>query len=51
VIFCLYRAEIRFCLDDEEPDVNGSLAKLRQQFDVLYSGLAPHRANPVDDAT
>ena len=50
VIFSLYRVEIRFCLDHPEPDVNGSLANLRQQFEVLFSGLAPRRAITTDEA-
>jgi AcrR family transcriptional regulator len=45
VIFSLYRVEIRFCLDSDEPDVEGSLANLRRQFEVLFDGLAPKRAN------
>jgi AcrR family transcriptional regulator len=41
VIFSLYRVEIRFCLDREEPDVESSLNGLRAQFEVILSGLAP----------
>lgn len=44
VIFSLYRVEIRFCLDHDEPDVAGSLAALRQQFEVVLHGLSPRRA-------
>lgn len=44
VIFSLYRVEIRFCLDEPEPDIPTSLAKLRQQFEVLFTGLVPRRA-------
>lgn len=43
VIFSLYRVEIRFCLDAEEPDVPASLAKLEEQLEVLIAGLAPRR--------
>jgi AcrR family transcriptional regulator len=49
VLFSLYRSEIRFCLDDDEPDVEESLAKLRQQFDMVFRGLAPRRAGASDD--
>ncbi len=44
MIFSLYRVEIRFCLDHDEPDVAASLAKLRQQFEILHTGLAPRPA-------
>ena len=50
IIFNMYRAEIRYCLDDEEPDVAGSMANLRQQFDVLFDGLAPRRGVAPDEA-
>lgn len=49
VLFGLYRVEIRFCLDDDEPDVAASLGTLRQQFEVVLSGLAARRViNPKD---
>jgi AcrR family transcriptional regulator len=41
VIFSLYRIEIRFCLDDNKPDIAGSLGKLRRAFEVLFVGLQP----------
>jgi AcrR family transcriptional regulator len=50
VIFSLYRVEIRFCLDEAEPDVAGSLAKLRQQFEVVFTGLAQRRVNGAGEA-
>lgn len=51
VLFGLYRVEIRFCLDDDEPDVPASLARLREHFEVVFSGLAPRRAvNPKETA-
>lgn len=49
VLFGLYRAEIRFCLDSDEPDVDASLATLRQQFEVVFSDLAPRRVNNSKD--
>jgi AcrR family transcriptional regulator len=39
VLFSLYRVEIRFCLDAEEPNASASLAVLRQQCEVFYTGL------------
>lgn len=42
VIFSLYRVEIRFCLSKDSPDVEGSLNKLRQGFELLWSGLEAH---------
>ena len=44
VFFSLHRVEIRFCLDSPEPDLAGSLAKLRQQLELVYSGLMPTRS-------
>jgi AcrR family transcriptional regulator len=41
VLFSLYRIEIRFCLDDDEPDTEPSLARLREQFELVLAGLAP----------
>jgi AcrR family transcriptional regulator len=41
IVFSLYRTEIRFCLAEDPPDVEGSLAKLRQQFDIVCDGLRP----------
>jgi AcrR family transcriptional regulator len=41
VLFSLYRIEIRFCLDSDEPDVPVSLARLREQLELVNSGLAP----------
>jgi AcrR family transcriptional regulator len=46
VLFSLYRAEIRFCLDHDEPDIVGSLANLRDQLAVALSGLAP-QSRPI----
>lgn len=42
VIFSLYRAEIRACLDTDQPDVENSLLKLREQLNVLLAGLQAH---------
>ena len=41
VFFSLHRVEIRFCLDSPEPDIAGSLGKLRQQLELVYTGLTP----------
>ncbi len=43
VLFSLYRVEIRFCLDHDEPDTAASLDRLRHQFQTMLSGLAPRR--------
>lgn len=40
VIFSLYRVEVRFCMDYDEPDVEKSLANLRQQLELLLVGLS-----------
>ncbi|MBS1676213.1 MAG: TetR/AcrR family transcriptional regulator [Actinobacteria bacterium] len=41
VLFSLYRIEIRFCLDVDDPDIPHSLQTLREQFGLVISGLAP----------
>ncbi|AQT82380.1 hypothetical protein B1R94_28755 [Mycolicibacterium litorale] len=44
VLFALQRIEIRRCLDTQEPDIAASLTRLRQQFELVYAGLAaPNR--------
>jgi AcrR family transcriptional regulator len=50
VLFSLYRVEIRFCLDHDEPDIAGSLANLRQQFGIVLAGLQPRRADVTEVA-
>ena len=42
IIFSLYRVQIRFCLDEAEPDIQGSLEGLRRQLEVVFKGLEPH---------
>jgi AcrR family transcriptional regulator len=49
VIFSLYRVEIRFCLDQAKPNVEGSLTKLKGEFEVLISGLAPRHLYGASD--
>ena len=39
VIFGLYRAEIRACMDTDEPDVPASLDRLREQLALVSTGL------------
>jgi AcrR family transcriptional regulator len=39
IFFSLYRMEIRFCLAAESPDIESSLGKLRQEFDIVCAGL------------
>jgi AcrR family transcriptional regulator len=45
LIFSLHRVELRFCLDKAEPDVSGSLNKLRRQFEILFAGLKAHNVS------
>jgi AcrR family transcriptional regulator len=47
IIFSLHRIEVRFCLGETEPDISVSLDKLRRQFEVLLSGLAPRSGETV----
>ena len=49
VVFSLYRAEIRACMDSDEPDVEASLARLREQLGILLEGLRPRAAAPSAD--
>lgn len=39
VIFSLYRAELRACMDSDEPDVPASLDRLREQMALVTTGL------------
>jgi AcrR family transcriptional regulator len=39
IFFSLYRMEIRFCLAAERPNIKSSLAKLRQEFEIVCAGL------------
>jgi len=41
VFFCLQRVEVRSCLDSPKPDVTSSMAKLRQQLELVIAGLTP----------
>lgn len=43
VFFSLWRVEIRSCLDSPEPDTAASMAKLRQQIELVFGGLEPNR--------
>ena len=44
VFFSLHRVEIRFCLDSPEPDIPRSLARFRQQLELVIGGLTPTRS-------
>ncbi len=37
IIFSLHRTQLRFCLDEDEPDVAKSLDNLRRQFEVVFA--------------
>ena len=43
IFFSLHRVEIRACLDSPKPDIARSMAKLRQQLELVFAGLAPER--------
>jgi hypothetical protein len=51
VIFSLYRAELRACMDTDEPDVESSLRNLREQLNVLLDGLRMRPAAVHSDVT
>ncbi len=52
IIFSLHRTQLRFCLDEAEPDVTLSLDKLRQQFEVVFSPAKQSRVSKLRaDAT
>ncbi len=44
IIFSLHRTQLRFCLDEAEPDVTRSLVNLKQQFEVVF---APTKKNKL----
>ncbi len=37
IIFSLHRTQLRFCLDEAEPNVTRSLEDLKQQFEVVFA--------------
>jgi AcrR family transcriptional regulator len=47
LIFGLYRIEHRACVDTDEPDVEASLVRLRQQLTMLMSGIGAQRKADV----
>ena len=51
VIFSLWRIEIRFCMNEAEPDIAASLQKLRRQLEVVFKGLQAQRADAVEDTS
>jgi AcrR family transcriptional regulator len=46
VFFSLQRNEVRRCLDAPEPDVEASMVRLRDQLDLVFSGLTRKRPIP-----
>ena len=51
LIFSLHRVEIRFCLDAEQPSATASLAHLRNQFEILFDGLAVRGGGKIETLT
>lgn len=43
IIFSLHRVEVRLCLNQEKPNMEGSLQRLRRQLEVLLAGLEKRR--------
>jgi AcrR family transcriptional regulator len=41
VIFCVYQVELRRCLSETKPDLNGGMASLANALKVVIEGLAP----------
>ena len=42
VIFCVYQVELRRCLSESRPDLDGGMASLARALKVVVEGLAPH---------
>lgn len=46
VFFSLQRNEIRSCLDSPDPDIEQSMARLREQLGLVFGGLVRDRPRP-----
>ena len=42
VIFCVYQVELRRCLSESRPDLDGGMASLARALKVVFDGLSPH---------